>query len=287
MIVHTKTLKLIKSISSGKAFDDDIDDLIKLAKLNKVLLGFLRKIGYGGFLRIKEERLYKHYIAKVSEVSRILSDLDYALYKFRKPIEHVSTDIDIIIRQEHLPSAVKRLTEKGFKVKLLEPYTITMVRDKTIVDLYTNPSFAWIVYLDGKRLLEEIEIIEIGDVEAKALNIDAEVVVAAAHAVYKEHIYLLADYYITKKWLSGKAMKLARELNAEDAIRMSMKLNEQIEQGRIEVPAKLKPIEITRVLTNKFIVDSIFRATTTNIARLIAKERGIQLLSWRIRRKSY
>ncbi|MEM1510190.1 MAG: hypothetical protein QW096_10045 [Thermofilaceae archaeon] len=50
------------------------------------------------------------------------------------------------------------------------------------------------------------------------MTLEAEVVVAAVHAVYKERIYLLADYYVTKRWLNGKALNLARELRAEEAV---------------------------------------------------------------------
>ena len=91
-----------------------------------------------------------------------------------------------------------------------------MVRGGTIVDLYTHPSFAWIIYLDGGRLLEETETIDINitGVEAKALTKDAEAIVTAAHAIYKENIYLLSDYYVTKEWLSRKALGLGSELRS-------------------------------------------------------------------------
>ncbi|MEM3905672.1 MAG: hypothetical protein QXZ17_02205, partial [Nitrososphaerota archaeon] len=148
-------------------------ELIELAGLNKVLLGFLRRIGYDGIIRDREEKLYKRYMFEVTNVCNILKYLDYALFKFRKPIEHVSVDIDILIRCEHLREAVKRLAGVGFGIEVFEPYTVTMVRGGTIVDLYTHPSFAWTVYLDGERLLDNVETIVVDGVEAKALTLDA------------------------------------------------------------------------------------------------------------------
>ena len=217
--MSTKTLNLIRSIDSGGIAGGSIEELAELAKLNKVLLGFLRRIGYKGPLRVCEENLYERYMVEASKVSEALRGLDYAFYKFRKPVEHVSVDIDILMRYEHLPKAVKALASKGFRIEVSEPYTITMVRGETIVDLYTHPSFAWIVYLDGGRLLEETETIDINitGIEAKALTKDAETIVTAAHAIYKEHIYLLSDYYITRGWLSRKVLSLAEELKAEKA----------------------------------------------------------------------
>lgn len=287
MTPPTRTLNLMRSIDSGRIAKGSVEDLSELARLNKVLLGFLRRIGYGGPLRTREENLYRRYMIEVSRVSEALNNLDYALFKFRKPIEHVSVDIDVLVRYEHLPKAVKNLAELGFRVEVSEPYTVTIVRGKTIVDLYTHPSFAWIVYLNGERLLENMEMIEVNGVKAKALTTEAEAITTVAHAIYKEHIYLLTDYYVTKQWLNSGAINLARELNAEEALQMSLKLNKYIEKGLVETPIKLNPTQIVEILARKFMKDSNFRTTTINMIKLATKKRTIQELTSRIKRKSY
>ncbi|MEM4847207.1 MAG: hypothetical protein QW794_05565 [Thermosphaera sp.] len=285
----TKTLKLVESIDSGRITGGSIEDLTELAKLNKVLLGFLRRVGYEGPLRVVEENLYRRYMTEVVRVTKALQGLDYALYKFRKPIEHVSVDIDVLVRYEHLLKAVKALASIGFRVEVLEPYTVTMVRGEAIVDLYTHPSFAWVVYLDGERLLEEVETIEVdpAGVEARALTVEAEAVATVAHAIYKEHMYLLLDYYVTREWLNTKALGLARELKAEEAVETALRLNEQIEKGLVEAPIKLTPVQSIEILARKFVEDSSFRATTVNILRLAMRKRTVQQLIWRIKRKTY
>lgn len=282
-------MKLVESIDSGKIAGGSIEKLTELAKLNKVLLGFLKRVGYEGLLRVVEESLYRRYMTEVVRVTKALQGLDYALYKFRKPIEHVSVDIDVLVRYEHLLKAVKALADIGFRVEVLEPYTVTMVRGKAIVDLYTHPSFAWIVYLDGERLLEEVETIEIDPVgvEARALTVEAEAIATLAHAVYKEHMYLLSDYYVAREWLNSKALGLARELRAEEAVETTLWLNEQIERGLVETPIKLASIQSMEILARKFIEDSNFRATTVNILRLATRKRTMQQLIWRIKRKTY
>ncbi|MBS7648774.1 hypothetical protein KEJ17_03920, partial [Candidatus Bathyarchaeota archaeon] len=108
-----RTLNLIRCMNFGSIVEDDFDKLVELAGLNKVLLGFLRRIGYEGPLRYWEENQYRRYMTEAAMVSRALSSLDYALFKFRKPVEHVSVDVDILVRYEHLPEAVKNLAGAG------------------------------------------------------------------------------------------------------------------------------------------------------------------------------
>lgn len=289
VLMSSRTLSLLRCIDFGSLEGDEFNNLVDLARLNKVLLGFLRRIGCEGPIRALEEDRYRQYMNAVAIVTRALSGLKYALFKFRKPVEHVSVDIDVLVSYEHLLKAVKKLIGVGFKVEVSEPYTVTMVRGETIVDLYTHPSFAWIVYLDGEGLLGETETIRIDavDVEAEALTREAEAVVAAAHAIYKEHMYLLADYYVIKSWLNSEAINLAKELNAEEAIQAALKLNKRIEQGQIEAPVKLGFSETVKTLSKKFVRDSSFRATAINVIRLAARKRAVQQLIWRGKRKSY
>ncbi|MEM0232739.1 MAG: hypothetical protein QXL22_01830 [Candidatus Nezhaarchaeales archaeon] len=228
-------------------------------------------------------------MSEVAKVTKVLRGLNYALYKFRKPIEHVSVDIDVLIYTRHLREAVRRLKEAGFGVEVLEPYTVTMVKGRTIVDLYTHPSSAWTIYLNGERLLGEVETIEIDlmGVEARTLSKEAEAVATVAHAVYKEHVYLLSDYYVAREWLNRKALNLARELKVEDAVEVALRLNKQIEEGLVEAPVKLTPAQLAVVLAKKFMEDPDFRATAVNILRFAMRKRTMQQLIWRIKRKTY
>jgi hypothetical protein len=44
---------------------------------------------------------------------------NYALYKFRRPYEHVSVDLDIHVRVEDVLRAVRALGYRGFRVNHL------------------------------------------------------------------------------------------------------------------------------------------------------------------------
>jgi len=88
-----------------------------------------------------------------------------------------------------IPRAVEALRERGFRVIVSEPYTFTLRRGSFVADLYTEPSFAWVVYMDrGKLLREYSEEAEVYRTRTRALTREAEVAVVATHAVYKEHL---------------------------------------------------------------------------------------------------
>ena len=150
---ETETLKLLKTLlGSYKPSAEEIHKLAEVAKLNKLLLAYLRRVGDS--LRselIREEARYRWFMRNAAEVVDALSraGVEYALHKFRRPLDHVSVDLDVLVRVGDAPRAVKALVRRGFEVAVSEPYTVTLVRRGFIVDLYANPSFAWVVYMDG------------------------------------------------------------------------------------------------------------------------------------------
>jgi hypothetical protein len=119
--------------------------LAVVAKLNKLLLAHLRRVG--DVLRhelVREEARYRWFMRNAAEVVKALNSVgvNYALHKFRRPFDHVSVDLDILVSVDDMPKGVKMLIRRGFKVSVSEPYTVTLIRRGLTVDLYTNPSFA-------------------------------------------------------------------------------------------------------------------------------------------------
>ncbi|MEM0244550.1 MAG: hypothetical protein QXM42_04910 [Zestosphaera sp.] len=86
---------------------------------------------------------------------------------------------------------------------------------------------------------------------------EAEAEATVAHAVHKEHEYLLSDYYVTREWFNRRAPNLTKELKTEEAAGTALRLNEQIEEGLIEAPVKLIPARLIGILVKKFVEDSI------------------------------
>jgi len=289
MSCETGTVRLLRAIYGlYRPAGSEVGGLAQLSRLNKVYLAYLRRVRSpeGEFLR--EESRYGWFVENTVEVVGALGGLDYALFKFRRPVGHVSVDLDVLVGSGFIGRAVRALKSLGFEVVVSEPYTITLSRRGFTVDLYTQPSFAWTVYLDGGRLLREHrEELEIGGFRAYGLTREAEVVVAAAHAVYKEHMVLLLDCITAWTWTNKRTWGIALELRAQRALEELLRACSMIWEGRVEAPYKLKPYVILKAYTGKLIEDPVFRATTPNMLRYITTRRaGAQILA-RLRRRSY
>ncbi|NAZ11863.1 MAG: hypothetical protein GU361_03955 [Desulfurococcales archaeon] len=215
--------------------------------------------------------------------------LEYALYKFRRPVEHVSVDLDILVGRGCVAGDVRALRDRGFRIAVAEPYTLTMERRGFIVDLYTEPAFAWVVYMDGGRLLRECsEDVELAGVPARGLSGGAEVAVAAAHAVYKEHLVLLMDCLVAWSWLDGEAWSVAVESGVEAGLVEMFRVCSLVRGGLAEAPFRLEPYVLAGLYVGKVVRDPVFRATLPNVVKYLVSRRdaGARVLA-RIMRKSY
>jgi len=120
------------------------------------------------------------------------------------------------------------------------------------------------------------------------LTREAEVVVvAAAHAIYKERVVLLLDCITVWVWVSKKTWNIALELKARRALEELLTTCRMVRQGLAEAPYKLKPHIILKAYTEKILEDLTFRAIALNMLRYITTRRaGAQILA-RLRRRSY
>jgi len=138
---ETETLRLLKTLLGlYKPSGGEVRRLAEVARLNKLLLAYLRRVG--DVLRdelIREEARYRWFMRNVAEVVDALNSggVRHALHKFRKPLDHVSVDLDILVKVDDIPKAVKVLIRRGFEIAVSEPYTVTLIRRGFIVDLYT------------------------------------------------------------------------------------------------------------------------------------------------------
>ena len=289
MSFETGTVRLLRAIYGlYRPVGLEVERLAWLSRLNKVYLAYLRRVRSPDGELLREERRYRWFVGNTVEVVGALGGVDYALFKFRRPLEHVSVDLDVLVGGGFIGRAVGALKSIGFEVVVSEPYTITLSRRGFTVDLYTQPSFAWTVYLDGGRLLRDHrEEFELGGFRAYGLTREAEVVVAAAHAVYKEHMVLLLDCITAWTWTNKRTWSIALELRARGALEELLKACNMIREGVAEAPYKLKPHVIPKAYTEKMIGDPVSRATVPNMLRYITTRRaGAQILA-RLRRRSY
>jgi len=127
----------------------------------------------------------------------------------------------------------------------------------------------------------------INNARAGALTIETETAVAAARAIYKEHMVLLLDCITAWTWTNKRTWGIALELRAQRALEEFLRACSMIGEGLVEAPYKLKPHVILKAYTEKMVGDPVFRATTPNMLRCITTRRaGAQILA-RLRRRSY
>jgi hypothetical protein len=284
------TLKLLATIEGYyRPKDKEILKLARLARLNKLYLAYLKALRSPVLEaeRTGEEARHKMFLNNLVEVVKMLEGHSYALYKFLKPVEHLSVDLDILVHSSHIGRVVARLREKGYRVLVSEPYTITMERRGFIVDLYIHPSAAWIVYMDGEALLREYtEDVEVEGCNARSISREAEVAVTAAHSVYKEHIVLLLDCITLWRWGNKKAYRAAENLGVGESIKILSSTCLKILRGT-DAPTRIGMGELARAYTIKIIEDPVFRETTMNALKYMGQARAPKALIWKITRKTY
>jgi len=108
---------------------EELERLAEVAKLSELYLAFLRAVrdvipNEWSF----EEARFRRYIENCMGVAKTLEGLRCAFYKFRKPVDHVSVDLDILIHVDDVWRAVKRLIGREFRIVVVEPYTVTLQR---------------------------------------------------------------------------------------------------------------------------------------------------------------
>jgi len=108
---ETDTVKLLKTLlGSYSPSGKEVERLAGVAKLNKLYLAYLRRVGDSLWDElIREEARYRWFMRNAAEVVGVLESIGatYALYKFRRPFEHVSVDLDILVRVEDVPGLLE------------------------------------------------------------------------------------------------------------------------------------------------------------------------------------
>jgi hypothetical protein len=281
------TLSLIKVLEGDGACDVDADVLIDLAFRNKVLHHLLRVLDIQGSLREQQESSMRKVTEVVQTISKALKGYDYAFFKLVKPLSYVPADIDILIDANQIGKVVHEVIGLGYNIAVKDPYCITLTRDDSIIDLYIHLSLGGMIFIDGGKLLEYRCLREFNGVEIMSLERYTEALVTASHAIYKERIYTLNDYFTVERWASKKTTKLAQELRCEEALKIAINLNEKIRLGILETPYKIPLLTWLAILTRKLRKDSLTRATSINMLKTLVNKRSGKLLTSKLTRETY
>jgi len=216
-----------------------------------------------------------------------LREYNYAFFKLIKPVSYVPADVDLLIDESQAKEAVHKIMRLGYTVAVKDPYCITLTRGDSIIDLYIHPSLGGVIIMDGQRLLEHKCSMEFNGAEIMSLERYAEALVTTSHAIYKERIYTLNDYFTVERWASKKTVKLAQEFRCEEALKIAINLNKKIRLEILETPYKI-PLPIwLAILTRKLQRDSLTRATSINMLKTLVNKRAGRLLTSKLMRETY
>ncbi len=271
----------------GELSDSILRQALKLASLNKVLLQFLRDLGLKGSLRDKEEGRFRSFIRSVNEISNSLRGLNYVFFKILKPAAYVPSDIDLLIDPTHMITALLRLEGLGYRIKVVEPYCVTVSSTGSLVDLYLHPTLGGMIYLDGGKLLHFRREIYFNGVRIPVLKEYVEALVSAVHALFKERIYTLSDYLVLTEMSSKETLELAREHNCLKSLLLAFKLNDEVKKGSLPLPYKVPMSLWIAYVGYKIAKDPIARSSSLNIIKALKDHRIGRLALSKITRKSY
>lgn len=255
------------------------DAAIELARLNKMDLEIYKLLNlrdeHERGLRILRERL------SILEILHREADGQFVLFKFRRPVLYVPSDLDLLAPLDAVPLIVSILREVGFRIVVQERYCVTLVKGDHIVDVYVHPCIGGsVVYLRGDVLLRHVDKVSILGVETLCLTPSAEALVAASHAVYKEGIVTLNDVVTIVKWINDDTLKLAHELHCLDAVKYVLDIARRVEHGLEELPHKIPTPTHARIIFRKVLRDPTFRETLLYfIEKLRDRRLGQSILS--------
>lgn len=289
MVGKKVIMELIDMIEGGGDVKllGDLNSIIEYAAVNKVLLHILRALRAKGALRYTQEKNMSKILNVVKTLSRVLEDYNYSFFKLIKPVAYVPADIDILVDAHQLKDVAKEIIKIGFRIVIRDPYCITLVNRDIIVDIYTYPSLGGVIFIDGQKLLEYAATMEFYGINIRSLERYVEALVTATHAIYKERIYTLNDFFTVRKWISRETFKLARDLKCKKAVELALKINKEISEGVVGAPYKVPSSLWLTLLTQKFKDDKLTKATMLMISRKLVDRRIGKLILSKIMRETY
>lgn len=252
----------------------DPKQCIKIAERNKVLLEFLARTEIDDDMRIIEEKRFHTFLTYLGMINGLLNGLNFMFIKLVKPLRYVPSDIDILIDFNDLKEAYSRLSKVGFKIDVIEPYTLTLKDSRNyVIDLYIQPTIAGIIYMDGSRLFQFKTIRKFYGLTIPVPSIEAETVLVIAHAVYKERIYTMNDFITIKEWMTQKAVNLAEEFKVIDGVKEVIRLNEMVSSRKIDLPHKIKISRWILIGLNKILHDGLTMSSLAKSYHIIKDRR--------------
>lgn len=244
----TKSTSIAKSIGIPSICEPtiqlentDIQSFLPAAEQNKIPLLFLKTVtrktknhNIQHALSHYEER-YKNTLNLIASTADLLEKIrvPYTLFKTLKPFPYTPSDIDILLlKDENLQTATKTLKNQGCTPLGKDSYGITMLspKHKMNIDLTAQIAVSGLIYMNKKLLFNNLCKVEVNKKTVQTLKPSANLLVSAAHSIFKEQTYTLSDYYtvvmFTEHW--RETIKLAEKLHLEYAFDMALRMAKEV-----------------------------------------------------------
>jgi len=243
----TDSLLIVKSIGLPQVLKGEnpllheASKLFQLAELNKIPLLFLESLErFRKHPRLESElsryrNRHEKTIDLIATVSRLFNGLGvrHAIFKTLKPFPYTPVDIDILLwSRRDLSKTSHTLEKKNLKSLNRDSHGLTMfsVEHGINVDLTTEVAASSFIYLDKNALFEHSSQIKVHGSKVQTLQPYADLVVVAAHCLYKEQMYTLSDYYtfaLSSQYYQ-EALEFAEKTHAKFALETALKLTHDI-----------------------------------------------------------
>ncbi len=284
-----KTKILIDVVHGRKDVRIVDGSILEHAAKNKILLHILRELNINNELRVDQEKKLKVIYSTLTSIWRKLIEFEgVSMIKFFKPIVYVPSDLDILVHEKDLVKTINILKDVGFHIQVVEPYCVTLINNNgVIVDLYIYPSFSNIIYLNRDILLENTTYVRVDDTLIRTLNREAEVLITIAHAVYKENIITLNDYFTITEWFNNRVVDLAEASRILPAVSIVLEYLSIITKGLVEAPVKINLPRLMLIYIDKFLKDNLTRTSLIKVTERLRDKRFGSLILSKITRKTY
>lgn len=201
----------------------DMVPLLSPADENKIQMLFLGK-AFSLFKTSKVlEYLYQScfrksqsVLALLGDMSKVLFDnsLDFAVFKTIRPFPFVTVDLDILFFSQEDFLKAYRVLNRSYKMAGYGPNSISLHDQKRdiILDLHSEIAVSRMIYIKKDLLRDHIIENNVDGVQTSVLEPPAAVLTVVAHALYKEQMITLSDYYSTMILMLNMTPKQRTEL---------------------------------------------------------------------------
>lgn len=286
-----KELALLKAVvkTIGTPFNEpecnqldgiDLIDLYNFAKNNKIGLFFLESLPKNMLIgeiqiELERQRVYHNNLKQTAiRIATVLNNIGsrYAIIKSHFPFPAVPADVDLIMfgNDSDFDYAVKIVKKNSFE-KLGEAPLELLFHDESRgvqhgdpaskdafdVDVYKEIGAGHIIYMDKRKLADQLDEIRIEGQAIRTLKAPGEIAISIFHSIYPERIFTLLLYYQILYAIRDMSqtqidefIRICASHKIKTASRIVLSLSERIHETCFDEPPQ-KLVQLRQAVGNK------------------------------------